>query len=530
MAEPLMAAGPAPAVPLTRRASLNVVAFILDLVVKTGVSLVLTPLLVDWLGTALFGVWEMLGRLGGYLAALDGRPAEALRLVVANRQAAADADADHRRALGAALVVWLIFLPIAVAAAAVMVWAAPAITGAAPALYATLRLATALTLGATLLAGLAALPESALHGMNLGYKRMELQAALNVVGGAFTAGAVYAGLGLVGVAGAQIAIAVVSGLCFWALARSYVSWFGATRPARADSRRLLGLSGWLSGGDLISKLLLASDVLILGALVSPAAVTTYVLTAYAPRAAVTIHGSVVGAAMPGLGGLLGQRQYERAQLVRRELMALTWLFTTAVGATILLWNHSFVGLWVGAQHYAGPDVELLIVLIAVQTAFIRADAYIIDAALQSWLRVVISAAATVVTITLAIALTRAFGLPGLCVGVLAGRTLQTMTYPALARRCVEDHGPALPLGFARGLVVTAALFSAASALGQRLVVSNWLVWAAGVAATLALASGVAFVMGLSRESQHAVLRRAAEVMRKRPRPPAPRSPPSRPGA
>jgi len=77
-------------------------------------------------------------------------------------------------------------------------------------------------------------------------------------------------------------------------------------------------------------------------------------------------------------------------------------------------------------------------------------------------------------------------------------------------------------------VVTVALFSAASALGQRLVVSNWLVWAAGVAATLALASGVAFVMGLSRESQHAVLRRAAEVVRKpRPRPPAP---PSRPGA
>src|SRR5207249_2816042 len=181
-----------------------------------------------------------------------------------------------------------------------------------------------------------------------------------------------------------------------------------------------------------------------------------------------IHGSVVGAAMPGLGGLLGQRQYERAQLVRRELLALTWLFTTAVGATILLWNHSFVGLWVGAQHYAGPDVDLLIVLIAVQTAFIRADAYIIDAALQAWLRVVISAAATVVTITLAIALTRAFGLPGLCVGVLAGRTLQTLTYPALARRCVEDHGPVLPLGFARGLVVTAALFSAGSALGQRL--------------------------------------------------------------
>ncbi len=519
MAEPLMAAAPAPPIPLTRRASLNIVAFALDLGVKTGVSLVLTPLLVDRLGTALFGVWEMLGRLGGYLAAVGGRPAEALRLVVASRQAAADA--DHRRALGAALVVWLIFLPLAVAAGAVMAWVAPVITGVAPEHYATLRLAAALTLGATLLAGLATLPESALQGMNLGYKRMELQAALNVVGGALTAGAVYAGLGLVGVAGAQIAIAAVSGLCFWLLARTYVAWFGAARPARADTRKLLGLSGWLSGGDLISKLLLASDVLILGALVSPTAVTTYVLTAYAPRAAVAIHGNAVGAAMPGLGGLLGDRQYERAQLVRRELMALTWLFATAVGATILLWNRSFVALWVGADHYAGTHVDVLIVLIAVQTAFIRADAYIIDAALQSWLRVVISTAAAAVTITLAIVLTRAFGLAGLCLGVLAGRTLQTVTYPTLARRCVADHSPALPIGFARGLVVTAALFGAASALGQQLVASNWLVWAAGVTGTLALTGVVAFVMGLSRESQHAVLRRATEVLRK----PRPRSGP-----
>src|SRR6266700_1819473 len=423
MAEPLVAATPAPPVPLTRRASLNGIAFALDLGVKTGVSLVLTPLLVDRLGAALFGVWEMLGRLAGYLAAIGGRPAEALRLVVANRQAAPAA--DHRRALGAALVVWLLFLPLAVAAAAVIAWVAPAITGVAPALHSTLRLAAALTLGATLLACLAILPESALQGMNLGYKRMELQAALNVVGGALTAGAVYAGLGLVGVAGAQIAIAPVCGLCFWMLARTYVTWFGAARPAGADTRHVLRLSAWLSGGELISKLLLASDVLILGALVSPTAVATYVLTAYAPRAAVTIHGNVVGAAMPGLGGLLGEHQYERAQLVRRELMALTWLFATAAGATILMWNRSFVGLWVGADHYAGGVIDLLIVLIAVQTAFIRADAYIIDAALQSWLRVLISTAAAAVTISLAIALTRAFGLAGLCVGVLAGRMVQT---------------------------------------------------------------------------------------------------------
>src|SRR5207253_10165393 len=100
--------------------------------------------------------------------------------------------------------------------------------------------------------------------------------------------------------------------------------------------------------------------------VAVTAVKTYVLTAYAPRAAVTIHGNAMGAAMPGLGGLLAEHQYGRAQLVRRELLALTWLFATAVGTTILLRNRSFVALWVSSNHYAGSDVDLLIVLIAVQ--------------------------------------------------------------------------------------------------------------------------------------------------------------------
>src|SRR5690348_18466308 len=104
---------PAPALPLTRRASLNVVAFGLDFGVKTVVGLVVTPLLVERLGAALFGVWEILGRLAGYIAVAGGEPAEALRLVVANRQTAAD-QATQRRSMGGALIVWLGFLPLAV--------------------------------------------------------------------------------------------------------------------------------------------------------------------------------------------------------------------------------------------------------------------------------------------------------------------------------------------------------------------------------------------------------------------------------
>ncbi len=512
MADRAAVAAPTPAVPLTRRASLNVVAFAVDFSAKTAVGLVITPLLVDRLGTALYGTWEMLERLAGYVAAGAGRPADALRLLVANRHTVTDG-ATQRRTLGAALVVWLIFLPLAATSGAVLAWFAPHITGAASELYSTIRLSAALLFAAVTCGSLLAVPEAVLHGMNLGYRRMELQAAVNLVGGFFTAGAIWAGLGLAGVAGAQLALAAVSGLCFWWLARTYVTWFGAARPTTGEARSLVGLSAWLSGGDLIAKLLLASDVLILGALISPAAVATYVLTAYAPRAAVAIHGSAVGAAMPGLGGLIGERQYARAALVRRELMALTWLFATAVGATILMWNRSFVTLWVGGEHFGGPWVDFLIVLIAVQTVFIRADAYIIDAALRSWLRVVFSAVAVIVTITLAVLLTRALGIAGLCLGLLAGRLTQTVAYPLLAGRCVRSTCGATPAVLARAAVVTGLLFAGADYLGHQLVTSSWLVWGTGVAATLPFVAALAFAIGLSRTSRDAVQRRVAEVLR-----------------
>lgn len=505
---------PAPALPLTRRASLNVVAFGLDFGVKTVVGFVVTPLLVERLGAALFGVWEILGRLAGYVAAVGGQPAEALRLVVANRQAAAE-PATQRRAMASALIVWLAFLPLAVLASTLLAWYAPALSGAGPEWRSSVRVAAALLFAGGLLGALSALPEAALHGMNLGYKRMELQAALHAASGLLTAAAVYGGLGLVGLGGAQIIAAALCGLCFWALARGYVGWFGAARPTRLEVGKMLNLSAWLSGGDLIAKLLLASDVLILGIMLSPAVVTTYVLTSFAPRAAVAIHGSAVGAAMPGLGGLIGEGQQERATLVRRELLVLTWLFVTTVGVTILLWNRSFVSLWVGADHHAGSAVQLLIVVIAAQTAFIRADAYVIDAALQSWLRVVISAGTVVVTIAFAIAFTRIWGLPGLCLGVVVGRLTQTVAYPVLARRSVGDRGAVLAPSAVRALLVSVVLFGLALRYADLATPATWLGWAAGVVATVAVAAGIAFTVGLSAEARRAVTRRVAEIARKR---------------
>src|SRR2546421_685170 len=185
---------------LTQRASLNAIASLLDYAAKLAVGFVVTPIVVAALGRSLFGTWEMLNRLVTYMSAADGRPTEAIRLMVANRQAVDDAT-TQRRYVGAALAVWLLFLPVITAAGGLVIWLAPGVTKAAPDLHGTVRVATALLLASFFMTLVAGVPESVLRGMNLGYRRMGLQASLNLVGGLLMIAAGRAGLGLLGPGG-----------------------------------------------------------------------------------------------------------------------------------------------------------------------------------------------------------------------------------------------------------------------------------------------------------------------------------------
>lgn len=500
-------------VSLTWRASLNLVQSILDYSAKLGVGLIVIPILVSSLGRSVFGIWEMLGRLMGYLESTDGRPTQALRLMISNLQSHPDHSAK-RRWIGSALAVWACFLPLWVATGALLIWLAPTITKVGPPLHATVRIVCAVMMLGVLLGGLASLPESVLRGMNLGYKRMGLQAGISVLGGVLLVGAVYLGLGLIGVAAAGVMVVGFTGLCFLVLARRQVPWFGMERPSRTQVGTLLQMSLWIAAGDAVAKLLLASDVIVLGMILSPATVTTYVLTGYAALLSVNLHSLAADSMIPGLAGIIGDRNYGRAALLRRELLALTVLFLAAVGSSVLLWNRAFVHLWVGAENYAGLWTNFLLVLIAAQTAFIRCDSYIIDAALQTGSRVRVSTIAAVVAVTLSVVLTRYFGTVGLCVGILTGRAIQTVWYPRLVRGCLSGAAGLSPGWLVRPLFTTTLLFGFSAYAGQYVRVSSWVVWASAVVLTFAIAGGITIQLGLPREIRATARARVAELARR----------------
>lgn len=503
--ETLIESAPArrPEKALTHKAYLNGFASLLDTIVKGGVVAVVTPMLVASLGSSLFGVWQILGRLITYMHAADGRPTQALKWVIANRQEV-DSDETKRRHVGSAMGVWLLFLPVLAVISAALVWISPFITKVAPEQYTSIRVTCGLLVANFLLLQLISLPEAVLRGMNLGYKRLGLQAGLNIVGGGLTVGALYLGTGLIGLAAAQAILTALTGVFFLLVVKRYVSWYGVSRPTFSEVRSFLKLSIWWFAWTTIHKFIIGSDVLVLGMVASASLVATYTLTGFASTILLSMVTIVLGAVAPGLGGVVGRKQFERLVALRLEMIAASWLLLAAIGSTILLWNRSFINLWVGEHHYAGSWTNLLVVLMIVQLIFIRNDAYVIDLMLQTRKKVVMGVVAATISVALSVALIPRFGIAGMCLGMIAGRLALTVSYPFIINRHLgRPWNPKLGRAL-RPAATMALMFAACAYLGQILFVDNWAIWLLCSGLTFAIALSLAMVAGLNRELRNSL--------------------------
>src|SRR5436190_9529496 len=288
---------------LTKKASLNTVATVLDYGARAVVGFVVNPILLTHLGEVGFGDWQVVQRLIGHANPAGGRPSEALKWYVANRKSSTDY-ADKRRAVGSAIGVWLLFTPILALVGGTLGWFAPGWLHASAASYAAIRLCCAVLVADLVIEGLANVPWAVLQGENLGYKRMGLTASFEVVGGALAILAVGMGGGLVGLALAGVATTVLTGALFVWIVRNYVPWFGIAKPSLRFIGRFMRLSWWFLLWNLVTKVTMGADVIVLGFAASSKVVTVYSLTRFVPLTITAGVGAVILSIMPGLGGLV----------------------------------------------------------------------------------------------------------------------------------------------------------------------------------------------------------------------------------
>jgi O-antigen/teichoic acid export membrane protein len=505
---------------LTFRASLNALAALVDYAARAVVQLVLAPLLLTFLGAAGYGAWQVLQKLIGHTTPASGRPGEALKWVVAQGQSTSHSTdeaevARRRQQVGTAIAVWALFLPIVVVLGALLAWISPELVHAHPDDVWAVRTAAGVLVLNVVVLGIAAVPQSVLLGQNLGYRRLGLSTAMLLVGGGLAAFALWRGWGLVGVAAATVATTTLSGLTYLHIVRGQVSWWGVRRPVRGTIRAFVGLSWWFLLWNLVMQMVKGSDVLVLSAVVGASAVAKYSLTSFVPQSVTDLVFMVISATMPGLGGLVGARELDRAARVRNETMVLSWLVSVGAGATIIIWLPPFLDLWVGEKYDAGTPATVLICVMVAQLALIRVDANVIDLTLRVRAKVLLGLFSALLGAGLGILLASERGIPGLVTGFILGRLPLSIAYPVLVGRLLER-----PHAVDARAIWRPAL--ASLLLGGLAVAARPLVGADGWFSLIALGSLsagalllLAYVLGLTATQRRSVRSRLTRVVRLR---------------
>lgn len=420
---------------------LNALTLYVHFVVVALIGLVANPLLVRSLGAEHFGIWKACLRILDLSAVADGRGTQALKWIVAHGDSRDDAD-QKRRDIGAALAIWMIWLPILLVVVSASVAALPyLITGIDAADLQTVRLAAGLLGLNVVLMGLLTLPDAVLVGTNQGYRSYVVTTLFLVLSNIGMVLAAHAGFGLVGLGVVTVAAQVVNGLIVLVIARRFVRWWGVRRPRWADVRRVLGFSNLTLVWALVQLVLLSSEVLLIGYFSGPVDVSRYTFTAYVAQFALSICLMTGSAVTPRLGALCGAGKLDEATVLHARTRRILYAIITVVASGIILMNGAFVSLWVGPDFYMGDAANLAMVALMIQLALIRFDAQVQDVGLQIGRKVLWgSLGATVSLITAGAVYTATSDVALMFVGLLAGRLPLSFIFPRQVDRLIPGTG------------------------------------------------------------------------------------------
>jgi len=153
----------------------------------------------------------------------------------------------------------------------------------------------------------------------------------------------------------------------------------------------------------------------------PVTVAYYTLTKFIPAALQGVINMLILGIMPGIGKLLGLKDYDKVNAVRKKINNISLLLTTAFGVTIIIFNQSFLSVWVGNKHFAGHTANMLIMIMTIQDTFVKNDACIISATLDIKKKVFLTLISALLFTGFGVLLVSKMGITGLCLSFMISR-------------------------------------------------------------------------------------------------------------
>lgn len=513
---------PAPRIPdtmqagepgLTRRAGYTFVTRALQDATRIVASFFVTPLIITGLGAELYGAWAMIQQIVSYLANYDVRAQGTLKLRLAILQGSRD-HGRKRRLVGAALSLFLFTLPVLILVGGVLVSLCPRFITVQASNAGQIRMALAICIANLAIGRLFALPGNVLRGENMEFRSGGLVALAIAAEALLMLCAIEAGFGLPGLALMSISGLLLSGVIQLVVLLRSVPWFGVNLPSRTEIWEFTRVSIWILISGLAHLLLNASDVLLIGILISPSAAAVYAATGAAVRFSLYPLSQLLSSGNAGIGSLCGTKDWIRLQKLRSEMIVFSLFGCSVIAGPVVALNSAFVPLWVGGGFFAGAEVTLLLTASAVLTSVLAVDSLILDSLLRFRTKAMLLSCGGVLSLILAVAFSRSFGMGGIVLGICCGKLAALLLQQQIMRSSTPLWSQS-PIHSRLRPVSCCIILAAAGYLSQSHIrVENWLDFLPAACAAGIFSTGFFALFGLTAAQRQTLLERAGTFLKK----------------
>ncbi|MHB1340735.1 MAG: oligosaccharide flippase family protein [Coriobacteriia bacterium] len=472
------------------------------------VSLVATPFIVRSLGADAYGVLSIVAVTIGFLGMLDlGIGGAALRAIA---QASERGDSDRiGRVLG---TVTLFYIVVGLAGAAFLVASTPWLISSVLDVPLSLRAEAETAFYVASFGFLVSLVLGAFSAVPKALQRFDITTKMSIVLGTFSTAlvvcALLLGLGLRGVIAAQVAMNVTAGVAYYFAARRLVPGLHvAPSLDRALLRELIAFGGYFLVANLGVQLLYQVDKLLVGGLVSVAAVTFYVVPGNITQKLQQLMGAAAQVIFPVSSALAAKDDRETIGRLYSDATRLIFLLGASISVALIVFARPFLQYWMGGDFAAQSSTVMVLLGLTYLLLGLTGPAWGTALGVGSArTNAIFATGMGVVDVALFLVLTPRFGIIGSAVAYLI---VAAVGMPALAwyveRRLVGLSGFRFLKQYIRPL--GAAVPAAAAALALRNLAVGVLPTLALMALTFALTPALYFGLRLAepRDRQMAAM-------------------------
>lgn len=410
----------------------------LAIVMGIASQFVLTPIILGFLGTTLYGIFVIVNKTNNFLSIVDIRPTAILRLKLAHDQLSTNIE-NKRKYIGASYVISLLFLPLFVIGGLILAYYTPSLFHIENEYIEDSRYAIVLLSLFMSINGFLGVPEATLRGNNLEYKGYFIEPIRILLFAGSTIILLYLGWGILSVVFAIFIGSFFSYISRLILCRYYLKEYKASKPTSFHVKYFFNKGGWYMVSSILMQIINNFDVILIGILMTPEAVTLFAITKAIVFRLVEALETLISSATSSIGEIVGSKDQLKMNQARLGIMDLVIPLSLLVASYFYMFNEPLISYWTNSSVYAGNTVNAIICLSAVFLMLTSSEEVFVLSSLNFKKKSVCLFISAIIAVITSVILNYPLGLIGNAIGILFGRMSLFFFYHRLTNQLIGER-------------------------------------------------------------------------------------------